>query len=74
MRKMENLFDYAKIKEKVYDKYSHTIFSLSKKCDIPSSTLYNFFDVERKHNAFKDMYIILKIANGLHIEIDELIA
>ena len=71
---MENQFDYAKIKDKIYDYYCHTIASLSRICDISEKRLRNFFNPEIKHNAYKDMYIIEKIAFALKTEVNELLA
>ena len=71
---MKNQFDYAKIKDKIYDYYCHTIASLSRICDISQKRLRNFFNVDIEHNIYKDMFIIEKIAFALKTDVSELLA
>lgn len=67
------IFNYSDIKKKIEERFSYNINSLSKRCKISKSTLYNLFNVRRKHNVYKDMFLLLKIANGLNVHIKELI-
>ncbi len=71
---MDNFFDYEKIKNKIYDYYCHTINSLSKKTNLSSGMLKNFFDPKKNHRYLKDVLILSKIAFALHIEVPELIS
>ena len=71
---MEKYFDYAKIKEKIYDYYCHTTSSLSKKINVSYCALDNFLNPEKIHRFYKDMIMLAKIAFALNVEVSQLIA
>ena len=66
--------NYNKIKNKVYNHYGHTVASLSRISQLSEKRLRNFFNQNGKHNIWRDLFIVLRIANSLEVEAKELLA